>query len=57
MAEPLRRECLAFLEAVRTRKPPVADGQSGLDVVRALEAGSTSLSQGGTRIELVGGCL
>lgn len=55
MAEPLRRECLAFVEAVRTRKPPVADGESGLDVVRALEAGSASLSQGGTRIELFGG--
>jgi predicted dehydrogenase len=55
MAEPLRRECLAFLEAIRTRKPPVANGESGLDVVRALEAGSASLSQGGTRIELPGG--
>lgn len=52
MAEPLRRECLAFLDAIRTRKPPVADGQSGLHVVRALEGGSASLAQGGARIEL-----
>ncbi|MDH3654929.1 MAG: Gfo/Idh/MocA family oxidoreductase [Myxococcales bacterium] len=55
MAEPLRRECLAFLEAVRTRKAPVADGASGLHVVRALEGGSASLAQGGARIELPGG--
>ena len=52
MAEPLRRECMAFLEAVRTRKAPVADGASGLHVVRALEGGSASLAQGGARIEL-----
>ena len=52
MAEPLRRECLAFLDAIRTRKAPVADGQSGLHVVRALEGGSASLAQGGARIEL-----
>ncbi len=52
MAEPLRRECEAFLDAVRTRKAPVADGRSGLEVVRALEAGSESLSQGGGRVLL-----
>lgn len=55
MAEPLRRECLAFLDAVRTRRTPVADGRSGLDVVRALEAGAASLAQGGARIRLGGG--
>ena len=54
MAEPLRRECLAFLDAVGTRKAPIADGKSGLDVVRALEGGAKSLSQGGARIELGG---
>lgn len=52
MAEPLRRECLAFIDAVRTRNTPVADGQSGLDVVRALEGGAASLAQGGARISL-----
>jgi predicted dehydrogenase len=55
MAEPLRRECMAFLDAVRTRKAPVADGESGLHVVRALEGGSASLAQGGARIKLAGG--
>ncbi len=55
MAEPLRREGRAFLESVRTRRAPVADGQSGLDVVRALEGGAASLAQGGARIPLARG--
>ena len=55
MVEPLRHECEAFLDAVRTRKAPVADGTSGLDVVRVLEAGAQSLAQAGGRIELPGG--
>jgi len=55
MVEPLRRESLAFLDAVRTRNPPVSDGRSGLDVVRALECGASSLAQGGARIALTKG--
>jgi predicted dehydrogenase len=43
MQEPLRRECEAFLRAVQTREPPLADGRSGLAVVRVLEAGTRSL--------------
>ncbi len=54
MAEPLRRECAAFIESVRSRKRPVADAQSGLDVVRALEGGAKSLAEGGARISLSG---
>jgi len=53
LREPLRRECTAFLDAVRTRKPPLADGRSGAGVVRVLEAGSRSLAESGRRIELV----
>lgn len=52
MHEPLRRECGAFVEAIRTRVPPVADGRSGLAVVRALEAGARSLAMGGARVEV-----
>jgi len=52
MIEPLRRESVAFLDACRTRNAPIADGQSGLDVVRTLEGGASSLAQGGARIEL-----
>ena len=46
MHEPLRRECEAFLRAVETRRPPLADGRSGLAVVRALEAGTRALERG-----------
>ncbi len=52
MAEPLRRECAAFLDAVKTRKPPVADGRSGLAVVRTLEAGARSLASGGAEVAI-----
>jgi predicted dehydrogenase len=55
MAEPLRRECAAFIEAVQSREAPIADGHSGLHVVRALEGGAASLAQGGARIDLTGG--
>ncbi len=51
MAEPLRRECEAFLDACRSRVAPLADGVSGLGVVRALEAGARSLREGGREIE------
>jgi predicted dehydrogenase len=50
--EPLRRECEAFLEAVRTRDPPLADGQSGLDVLKVLEAAQRSLTTNGVAVNL-----
>ena len=52
MAEPLRRECEAFIDAVVTRRAPLADGVWVSDVVRVLEAGAQSLRQGGARIEV-----
>lgn len=52
MQEPLRRECTAFIDAIRTRTRPVADGSSGLAVVRALEAGARSLENQGRLIEV-----
>ena len=36
-AEPLRRECEAFLHAIRTRERPLADGESGVRVLEVLE--------------------
>ncbi len=55
MSEPLSREHEAFLDAVRTRRRPRADGRSGLEVIRVLEAGSRSLAGAGRRIELGNG--
>jgi predicted dehydrogenase len=47
LGEPLRNECEAFLECVRTRRAPVAGAAEGLAVVRALEAIDRSLRAGG----------
>jgi predicted dehydrogenase len=42
-AEPLRVECDHFVRAVRDGVPPISDGESGLRVVRVLEALQRSL--------------
>jgi predicted dehydrogenase len=41
-----------FVDCIKTRRRPVADGQAGLNVVRVLEAAEASLQQGGRVIEL-----
>lgn len=50
--EPLRMECEAFLKSVRTREPPVTDGQSGLDVLKVLQAAQRSLTTNGVAVNL-----
>jgi predicted dehydrogenase len=50
--EPLRRECEAFLEAIRTRKEPVTDGASGLRVLQVLQAAQRSLVMNGDPVAL-----
>jgi len=42
-AEPLRLECRHFIDCIREGKTPCSDGQSGLRVVRVLEALQRSL--------------
>lgn len=41
--EPLRTECLHFLECVRERKRPNTDGENGLRVLRVLHCASESI--------------
>ncbi len=41
-----------FVEAIRHNRPPLVDGQRGLDVVRVLEAAETSIKQNGKEIRL-----
>jgi predicted dehydrogenase len=43
--EPLRSECQHFVDSVREGTPPVSDGESGLRVVRVLEALQASLRE------------
>jgi predicted dehydrogenase len=51
-AEPLRRQCVEFLECIKTRRRPLTDGESGLRVLRVLDAAERSLAGGGNPIEL-----
>lgn len=41
--QPLRLECEHFLEAVRTGRKPLSDGESGLEVVRVLDRAQQQL--------------
>lgn len=47
MFEPLLQQDQAFIEAVRSRRAPAADGEFGLAVVRVLEAAGASLRNDG----------
>jgi predicted dehydrogenase len=51
-SEPLRNECEAFLAAIGSRRPPLADGSSGLRVLRVLQAAQRSLALNGGPIRL-----
>ena len=51
-AEPLRLECLAFLNAIETRTPPLTDGRSGLSVLEVLGAAQRSLMLNGEAVTL-----
>lgn len=50
--EALYYVCDEFLSAIEERRRPLTDGQSGLRVVRLLEAAQQSISQNGRVIEL-----
>jgi predicted dehydrogenase len=51
-SEPLREECLHFLRCIETRQPPLTDGESGLQVLRVLDAAEQSLSTDGMPVDL-----
>jgi predicted dehydrogenase len=50
--EPLRLECQAFLQAIATRQPPITDGESGLRVLKVLQAAQRSLVMNGEPVAL-----
>lgn len=52
VSEALKVEAAHFVECIRSRKRPISDGESGLRVVRILEAASQSLKQRGAPVEL-----
>lgn len=49
--EPLRRQDLHFLTCIAERRQPLTDGESGLRVLRLLEAAERSLVVGGVPVE------
>lgn len=51
-AEPLRTQCLAFLDSVRTRKPPISDAADGLRVVEIVSAINASIAERGSPVSL-----
>lgn len=50
--EPLRLECLHFVECIRERKRPLTDGIGGLRVVKVLDAAQRSLKSGGAPVAI-----
>ena len=52
VGEPLRAECLHFVDCVANRKQPVSDGQDGLRVVQVLDAAQRSLKNNGIPVEI-----
>jgi len=50
--EPLRHECDAFIEAIRSGEPPLADGRLGVQVVRVLEAMDRSIADRSRRVRV-----
>ena len=50
VTEALQIEVRHFIDCVRTGAVPRSDGEAGLRVVRALDAGTRSLRAGGTRV-------
>jgi UDP-2-acetamido-3-amino-2,3-dideoxy-glucuronate N-acetyltransferase len=51
--EPLKAECKDFISSMETRKNPLTDGQSGLRVLRVLEACQDSLKNNGKLVSLI----
>jgi predicted dehydrogenase len=51
--EPLRAECLHFLDCVANRKNPLTDGRNGAEVVAVVEAAERSLKNGGVEVPVI----
>ena len=52
VGEPLRIECMHFLDCIENRTTPRSDGLDGQRVVQVLDAAQKSLRSGGTPIDL-----
>ena len=50
--EPLRQECLHFMECMSDSLKPITDGQEGIRVLNILNASQASLNAGGKKMDL-----
>lgn len=50
--EPLKEQCIHFLECIRENKKPISDGRTGLDVIRVMLAAGESLKSQGAPVEI-----
>ena len=50
--EPLHEECAHFLECMKSRNKPLTDAQSGIEVLKVLNACQSSIEQNGLPISL-----
>jgi UDP-2-acetamido-3-amino-2,3-dideoxy-glucuronate N-acetyltransferase len=50
--EPLSEECKHFLECIQSRKQPLTNAQSGIDVLKVLHACQKSIGQNGVPVSL-----
>ena len=50
--EPLREECAHFLECMKSRKQPLTNAQSGIDVLKVLHACQDSIDQNSIPISI-----
>jgi UDP-2-acetamido-3-amino-2,3-dideoxy-glucuronate N-acetyltransferase len=50
--EPLREECNHFLECIQSRKQPLTNAQSGINVLKVLHACQQSIEQNGVPVSL-----
>ena len=51
-SEPLREECAHFLDCIQSRKQPLTNAQSGIDVLKVLHACQESIDQNGIPISI-----
>lgn len=52
VSEPLKLECLHFIDCIKNNKTPRSDGEDGLRVVRILGAAQESLDKGGMPVRM-----
>lgn len=50
--EPLKEECIHFLESINTKTPPLTDGQEGLNVLKVLHSCQNSLEMNGQAVQV-----